>query len=261
MSVQSPVFPFVIRLLIRTTCPALAESTKQWSLLESVAVNAEQTEIEDSILDEEIPCNLHVTLSVRLLGDLETGYQFIIPVDVKLVTLDEVVVGRMSGDLVLASSIDPESLFDICDSDSAGLAQACAALFPEGSDELHPEINPGHEFVSRFLFIYRSAFLPCVSQDSRQMMLHCLAEKILNHDDVIIGWESLAGLEAHRLAELGYRRIAATGMVFTMLTYTSRFAELMEENETVPSISVVLPATAKDDFEALWQQACKAMPG
>jgi hypothetical protein len=229
--------------------------------IESMAVNEEQTETDDLILDDETPCNLLVTLSVRLFGDPELGEQFIIPVDVKLVTLDEVVVGRMSGDLVLSSLLDPESLFDICSFDSVGLARACAALFPEGSDELHQEINPGQDFVSRFLFIYRSAFLPCVSHDSRQVMLHSMADRVLNHDDVIIGWDSLAGLESHHLAELGYRRIASTGMVFSMLTYTSPFAALLEASDIVPSISVAVPETAKEDFDALWQQACKAMPG
>jgi len=201
---------------------------------------------------EPVVCEMHVTARYRSTFVEVPGDEYVVPHDFQLVTSDNVVVGRLLGDLVCVSELADEALINICDSDSDALLHVCEALFVPGTGDLHEELNPSKEHVSRFLFIYRSVFLPCVLPATRQAMLYRIANSVLNYDDVIVGWSSLGELTPSALKELGYVRIAGSGMVFCRLTQRNPYSNFQELEGTVPPMTVIPPATAASDFEELW---------
>jgi len=205
-------------------------------------------------------CDLEVSARYRSTYVNEPGDEHIVPHDFQLITQDGIVVGRMLADLVCASEIGAGGLHMVCDGDSSSLLNICEALFDQETGDLREELNPNDDHVSRFLFIHRSVFLPCVSAATRQAMLHRIGSSVLNYDDLIVGWSSLCELTASEMKELGYVRVAGTGMVFCHLTRRNPYSDFYEREGTVPVMEVVLPATAAKDFEELWFESCDEIP-
>ncbi len=91
----------------------------------------------DDINENLFDCDLEVTSRIMAHPPWEESPE-IVPVEIKLVTTEDTVIGQASADMVSTFRVDEEDLFEICDADSAGLSWACDALFPRGSTELHP---------------------------------------------------------------------------------------------------------------------------
>ena len=211
-------------------------------------------EVNDEVNDDEFDCVLEATSRFFAYAPFEQSPE-IVPVELKLVTSEGTVIGQASADLVSTVRIDDDDLFEVCDADSAGLSWACDALFPRGSGELHPELNPDHDVVFRFMFIHRAAFLPLVTAEQRMIFMHLVADRFMDGEGVVIMGQTTVDLAPSQLAELGYRRIAGTDFVFCFAARTNSFSDAFDLDEG--GIVVVLPETAGQDFAALWKKVCE----
>ena len=212
-------------------------------------MNASDNNDLDSIL-----CDIVISERHSTFDESDFGHRYIAPYEIRLETESGIVIGKMLGDLVNSGRIEADELYAVCDSDSAGLFAACQALFPYESEELHVDINPNHDHVGRFLFIHQWAFHPCVSPLNRMVLLHLMGDHILRYDDVIVAWETLADLEPSQLAELGYAKIAGTGLIFSHLSRLNEFTSRYDADDEEYQIIVSPPATAAQDFVNLWKE-------
>ncbi len=207
----------------------------------------------DDINENLYDCDLEVTSRIMAHAPWEESPE-IIPVEIKLVTSDDTVIGQVSGDIVSTFRVDPADLFEICDADSAGLSWACEALFPHGSNQLHQELNPNDEVVLRFLFIYRAAFLPFITAEHRMIFLHLVADRVIDGEGVVITGHDTFDLTPAQLAELGYYRIAGSDFVFCFASHTNAFSKAFDLHDG--GIVVDLPPAAAEDFAAMWKEIC-----
>jgi hypothetical protein len=137
--------------------------------------------------------------------------------------LGEYTVGKVAMDQVLWADAlaDGVSLFEICDSDSQGLHEVHVAL-THGGQEFRPDLRI-NEITSQVLFLYGAVFHPSV-HPYRQGILHA-AFTLFGEESLAAMWKDTSGLPEADLADLGFRKIAGSDLIFRHSALRTPFGE------------------------------------
>ena len=122
------------------------------------------------------------------------------------------VVGKLAMDQILWSDAlaDGMRLFDICDNDSQGLHEAHAIL-ANGSNSFRPDLGI-EEHTNHVMFLYGAVFHPSI-HPFRQGILDT-AFYLFGEESIALMWKETSGLPEAELAELGFKKIAGTPLIF-----------------------------------------------
>ena len=199
----------------------------------------------------EISCEFAVSLGRFLRSD------YIRALDLTVYSFDEngdrVVLGKIAGDqLMLAEAeLDDEDIFEICDQDSQGLYEVYEALFDKGGEFQHElALNEPTAFI---LFLWRSVFHPKL-KPYQQAILEAVAN-LFGNEGVLAMWRHVGDISDKELADLGFRKIAGTELIFRHLALRTAFSDAYPQGIEVPlefeafkeEATVVLAEWHKDD--------------
>ncbi len=151
---------------------------------------------------------------------------YVRPVVIKVIGEDEQCgqyeVGRLYADLVAwAEALDlGESLEDICDNDSEGLLWVFQAIAHESGEIREDLVDVPSTNV---LFIYDITLAPSL-HEYKQAILYRVAN-LFGDQTLTVSWLTDSGFQEAELAELGFKKIAATPMIFRHNCLLDHFSE------------------------------------
>jgi hypothetical protein len=168
-----------------------------------------------------VSCEFHVPLgrtenthyirevAISVLGRDQSGTDF--------------VLGKIGCAILLLrdAKLDGVNVFDICEQDSEGMYQVYLALFEENG-EFQQELGID-DVTNQVLFLWRAVFHPKL-RSYQDAILQVVCE-MFGQDSVAILWNSITELGDRDLAELGFRKIGGTNLLFRHAAMRSRFAE------------------------------------
>jgi hypothetical protein len=136
---------------------------------------------------------------------------------------NEYTVARLAVDQILwgQAQVDGESLFDICDADSAGMHQLHMIL-TDGTDELCDDLHID-EPIDFVLFIHRAVFHPD-TYPLRQGIIDAVCD-LFGQSTLVVMWKDTSGLADAELAALGFSRVAGTELIFRNCYLATPFGE------------------------------------
>ena len=134
-----------------------------------------------------------------------------------------ILLGKIAGDQVLIGDAQSHGmpLFDVCDQDSQGLYEAYAALFDD-KGEFQPELEidvPAESLIFVWRAVLHSRLRPYL-----QGVIDAIGT-LFGVETVLAMWHSTSGLSDAELASLGFRRIAASGLIYRHSALRSDFSE------------------------------------
>jgi hypothetical protein len=137
--------------------------------------------------------------------------------------MSEYTVAKLAADQILwaTAQTDGASLFDICDADSAGMHDLHVIL-TEGTNELRDDLQV-YEVVDSVLFIHRAVFHPDAEPDKKGVI-----DAVCNLFGTLtlaVMWHCTTGLPDADLADLGFRRVAGTDLIFRHCALATPFGE------------------------------------
>lgn len=151
-------------------------------------------------------------------------------------SLDEsgnrVVLGIFGADklLLMDAQIDGEDIFQICDQDSQGLYEVYEALFEEGG-EFQEELAVD-DVTEHLIFLWRSVLHPKL-RPFETGILEAVGT-LFGNECVLAMWRSVTNLTDKELAELGFRKIAQTSLLFRHLALQTEFSRANPRGIEIP---------------------------
>src|SRR3984893_15114068 len=129
--------------------------------------------------------------------------------------LNEYIVGKLAVDQILWADalVDRVSLFDICDSDSQGLHEVHTIL-TKGKQEFRPDLKI-KEGTSHVMFVYGAVFHPSIHPYRQGSLDEAL--NLFGEESVGVMWKDTSGLSEAELADLGFRKIAGSELIYRHL--------------------------------------------
>jgi hypothetical protein len=156
-------------------------------------------------------------------------------IDVKVMTPgnDEALAARIAVDHIdlIRVEDDGESLYAVCDSDSAGWEAVYAKIFDLSSDT--PKLREDFfdcekDCLWHLVFIHQAVFHPKIRQ------LQCY---ILDHvaqtfpcESAVLMWEGDSGLTSEELGSIGFRRIAGEGLLLRPNLIRAKYESVVDDN-------------------------------
>jgi hypothetical protein len=124
----------------------------------------------------------------------------------------EYVVAKLVMDRILwaDAQVDGVSLFEVCDNDSQGMHELHVIL-TKGKQEFRRDLKID-EVTNHVIFLYRAVFHPAVHLN-RQSILDT-AFKLFGRESLAVMWQETSGLSDAELADLGFRKVASSQMVY-----------------------------------------------
>lgn len=143
-----------------------------------------------------------------------------------------ILLGKIAADQVLIADAQNHgmSLFDVCDQDSQGLYEAYAALFDD-KGEFQPELEID-EPTESLIFVWR-AVLHARLRPYLQGVIDTIGTLFCN-ETVLVLWYRTSGMSDPELAELGFRRIAGSELIYRHSALRSAFSESHPSGMDVP---------------------------
>ena len=126
--------------------------------------------------------------------------------------VNEYVVGKLAMDQVLwADAVTDEvPLFEVCDADSQGLHEAHVAL-TGGGQEFRPDLGID-EPTDHVMFLNGAVLHPAIHAYRRGVL--DAAFNLFGEESVAVMWKDASGLSEAEMADLGFRKIAGSELVF-----------------------------------------------
>lgn len=154
---------------------------------------------------------------------------------------DRIMLGKFAADLLPMNETmnADESLLDVCDADSAGWEEVYSILFEDGhefKEELQIEAA-----VDNVLFIWKSVLHPKL-EPYRSGVLETVCR--LFSSSVIAMWNYATELTAQELADLGFRKIADSKLIYRDMSMVADYERRNPNGTETPSDLVV---TAEDE--------------
>jgi hypothetical protein len=149
--------------------------------------------------------------------------------------LREYTVGRLALDQVLWADAltDGESLFEVCDADSQGLHEVHVTLTGGGQEfrrDLHIE-----EITDHVLFLYRAVFHPAV-HSHRPGVLHAVFT-LFGELSLAVMWKDTTGLPEAELADLGFRKVAGSDLIFRHSALRTPFGDRFPKGRDADAVA------------------------
>jgi hypothetical protein len=116
---------------------------------------------------------------------------------------------------------DGASLSDICDAASAEVDEFCTIL-TEGTDELRVDLLIDEE-VESVLFLRRAVFHPD-AEPHRKAVIDAV-RNLFGNSTLVVMWRHTTGLSDADLADLGFRHVVGTELIFRHCALASPFGE------------------------------------
>src|SRR5262249_19728912 len=137
--------------------------------------------------------------------------------------LNEYIVGKLAVDRLLWADaiMDRVSLFDICDNDSQGWHEVHTIL-TKGKQDFRPDLHI-HEVTNHVMFLYGAVFHPSISV-YRQGLLDT-ALNLFGEESLAIMWKDTSGLSEKDLADLGFRKIAGSELIYRHSALRTPFSD------------------------------------
>ena len=128
----------------------------------------------------------------------------------------------MSQVLWTDAELDGHSLLDVCDADSQGL-YAMFEVLTEGDEKgrIRDDLQVEEPF-DHVMFLYRAVLHPSLVP-YRQAILEA-AVNLFGCQALIVMWLETGGFPESELADLGFRKIAATPLIYRHLAFTTEFS-------------------------------------
>jgi hypothetical protein len=163
--------------------------------------------------------------------------------------LDEYSVGKLAMDQVLWADalVDGVSLFEVCDSDSQGLHEVHLVL-TNGGQEFRPDLRI-NEITSHVFFLYGAVFHASV-HPYRQGILQA-AFTLFGEESLAVMWKDTSGLSEVDLADLGFRKIAGSDLIFRHSALRTPFGERFPKGQDA---DVVATAAFEEWVEQQWKR-------
>jgi hypothetical protein len=124
---------------------------------------------------------------------------------------------------------DGESLFDVCDADSQGLHEAHVTL-TNGGQEFRPDLGI-EEITDQVLLFYRAVFHPAVHL-YRPAVLHA-AFTLFGELSLAVMWKDTTGLTQADLADLGFRKVAGSDLIFCHSALRTPFGDRFPKGQDI----------------------------
>lgn len=127
----------------------------------------------------------------------------------------EVLVGRIGLDYLDLIRVEEagESVYDVCDCDSAGWEQVYRILFEDREEEVDLKAEFAFDDpVFEIVFLHRFVLHPSLS-DWRMFVVSHVAE-MFSSNSAMVMWDDAVELTDRQLADVGFRRIAGQELLF-----------------------------------------------
>jgi hypothetical protein len=124
---------------------------------------------------------------------------------------------------------DGESLFEICDNDSGGLCEVFTVICDE-EEKLRPELEIEDAF-DYVVFIYNVVLHPDV-QHHAKAILDPVAD-LFGHGVLVGTWRGIVGLSDSDFAELGFRKVVDTELIYRQSAFESDFGRKFPRGQDV----------------------------
>ena len=144
---------------------------------------------------------------------------------------DRFLVGRLSLNQVLWARALAErvSPFDVCDDDSQGLYEVYMAL-TKGKGQFRGDLRLRGS-IEHVLFMHRAVLHPDLRRYRRGVLDAALA--LFGADSLAVLWRRTGDFTEAELAELGFARIARTGLIYRHSARRSTFRAANPRGQTV----------------------------
>lgn len=165
--------------------------------------------------------------------------------------LNEYTVGKLSLDQILwmDALVDGVSLFEICDNDSGGMHEVHSIL-TKGKQEFRPDLQI-KEVTDHVLFLYGAVFHPSI-HPYRQAILQSIF-RLFGEECLAVMWKDTSGLSETELADLGFRKIAGSDLIFRHMTLRTPFSDRFPKGQDAE-------VTAQPEFDEWvkleWKRFC-----
>jgi hypothetical protein len=167
-------------------------------------------------------------------------------------SLDEYIVGKLAVDQILwaDAQTDSVSLFEVCNNDSQGMHELHVIL-TKGKQEFRPDLQI-NEVVSHVMFLYGAVFHPSIHA-YRQGILDA-AFNLFGEESLAVMWKDTSGLSGAELADLGFRKIAGSDLIFRHSALRTKFGDEHPTGQEADD------AVAEPEFEGWvlseWRRFC-----
>jgi hypothetical protein len=139
--------------------------------------------------------------------------------------IQEILVGRLAISQILwaDAQMEGQSLLDVCDADSQGLYEMFEML-TDGNEEgqIRDDLKVEEPF-DHIMFLYRAVFHPSLAP-YRQAIVEA-AVNLLGSQALIVMWLETGGFPESELADLGFKKIATTSLIYRNLAFTTKFID------------------------------------
>jgi hypothetical protein len=136
---------------------------------------------------------------------------------------ERIILGKIVADLLpIADVVNAgERLYDVCDADSAGWEQVYTILFEKGS-EFRPELEI-EAGVENVLFVWKSLLHPKL--DPYRQGIFDTVGGLFTYATVFAMWNHAMHLTDKELAELGFRKIARSELIYRDMTLITAYSK------------------------------------
>jgi hypothetical protein len=165
---------------------------------------------------------------------------------------NEYTVGKLAMDQILwlDAQVDSVSLFEVCDNDSQGMHEIHTIL-TKGKQEFRSDLRI-NQVTSHVMFLYGAVFHPSIHA-CRCGILDA-AFTLLGQESLVVMWRDTSGLSGAELADLGFRMIAGSELIFRHSARRTPFSDRFPTGQDTE-------LTAEPEFEEWVEKEWKRFSG
>jgi hypothetical protein len=165
---------------------------------------------------------------------------------------NEYTVGKLAMDQILWAEaiVDGVLLFEICDNDSQGLHEVHTIL-TKGKQEFRPDLRI-EEVTSHVMFLYGAVFHPSIHAYRKGIL--DAAFNMFGDESLAVMWKDTSGLSEVELADLGFCKIAGSGLIFRHSSLRTPFGDKFPKGQDA---DVVALPEHEEWVEQEWKRFCE----
>jgi hypothetical protein len=163
--------------------------------------------------------------------------------------LTEYTVGKLALDQILwmDAIVDGVSLFEVCENDSQGMHEVHTIL-TKGKQEFRADLQID-AVTSHVLFLHAAVFHPSI-HEYRHGILDA-AFNLFGEESLAVMWKNSSGLCEAEMADLGFRKIAGSDVIFRHSALQTTFGKAFSKGQDA---DVVAEPKFEDWVQQEWQR-------
>ena len=141
--------------------------------------------------------------------------------------MQDFIVAKFSVDQIMYWDAinDDVSIFEICDCDSDGMHQLNVIL-SDGKDEFREDLEIVTH-VEHIMFMHKVVFHPEI--DKYKQVIIDAVFNLFGRTSLAVTWDETTGLSSKQLAELGFKKVVSSYLIYRESAYSTPFEEMDHE--------------------------------